>query len=351
VGGTDRRGALAGAAAAEAERGARARDEAITWEIGIPLVTNPRLVRTMAVVAALSALIPVLLMTVIFGSQGDWEAVLMVARIFAVVGVGLFIAMLLVMALVFRNRIQTRFSVTRRGIAQETVDRVATGASRLAVLAGALGRSPGTAGAGLLAMSRESEALEWDGAFRLSADPRRRMLSFRNAWRPLMDVYCTADNYDAVEELVRRYMAENETALRVAKRSPLPSYLLHSALILVASFPIFAAYEEHGLDVLVPIIAVAFAFATLWLVPLFGYVVLLANAWIALSLAVALLGERTSMFATRETYRVYEVLSGADWAALALALLGLGYLTWLSIRALRGQLMSLLIRDAADMDG
>lgn len=323
----------------------------LTWEIGIPLVTNPRMLRTFALVTGLSVAVVVLLLGVVFGSQGDWEEVLVMARIFALVGVGLFLLFLLVMGLVFGNRLRTRYTVDDEGIVQETVDKVGKVGSRLAVIAGVLGRSPGTTGAGLIAMSNEVAALSWDGAFRVDAVPRRHLLVFRNAWRPIMEVYCTPENYAAVEALVRERMAHRRTAERVAARSPLPQYLLHTVLILVASFFVLVAYDELDLDVLVPMIMLAFALATLWLIPLFGYVVLLTNALILLAFAGELFEESTSLFRRGETYRQYEVFSDSDWAYLIAALLGLGYLSWLSIRAVRGKLLSLLVRDQGDMSG
>jgi hypothetical protein len=323
----------------------------LTWEIGIPLVTNPRMLRTFALVTGLSVAVVVLLLGVVFGSQGDWEEVLVMARIFALVGVGLFLLFLLVMGLVFGNRLRTRYTVDDEGIVQETVDKVGKVGSRLAVIAGVLGRSPGTTGAGLIAMSNEVAALSWDGAFRVDAVPRRHLLVFRNAWRPIMEVYCKPENYAAVEALVRERMAHRRTAERVAARSPLPQYLLHTVLILVASFFVLVAYDELDLDVLVPMIMLAFALATLWLIPLFGYVVLLTNALILLAFAGELFEESTSLFRRGETYRQYEVFSDSDWAYLIAALLGLGYLSWLSIRAVRGKLLSLLVRDQGDMSG
>jgi len=114
---------------------------------------------------------------------------------------------------------------------------------------------------------------------------------------------------------------------------------------------VLVAYEAFDLDVLVPMIMLAFALATLWLIPLFGYVVLLTNALILLAFAGELFEESTSLFRRGETYLQYEVFSDSDWAHLVAALFALGYLSWLSIRAVRGKLLSLLVRDQDDMGG
>ncbi len=329
----------------------RLKESQLTWEIGIPLVTNPRMLKTVGLVVAMSVLVVLLLVGVVLASQGEWDDILALAKIFTLVGLGLHAVFLLVMGLVFGNRLRTRYTVDDEGIVQETVDKVGKVGSRLAVIAGILGRSPGTTGAGLIAMSNEIAALSWDGGFRVDAVPRRRLLVFRNAWRPIMEVYCTPENYGAVEAFVRERMAQRRTAERVEPRSPLPRYLLHTLLILVASFFVLVAYDEFDLDVLVPMIMLAFALATLWLIPLFGYVVLLTNALILFAFVTVLFEERTSIIRRGESYLHYEVFSDADWGHLVLALLALGYLSWLSVRAVRGKLVSLLVRDQGDMSG
>jgi hypothetical protein len=150
--------------------------EPLTWEIGIPLATNPRMIKTMALVTALSVLIPVVIMSLIFGSQGDWDQIGSLVQIFVLVGLGLFVMFILIMLIVFGNRMNTRYSVSQKGILQETIDKVGVAGSRLALLAGILGRSPGTAGAGLIAMSQQAVTLDWKGGFILDPRPRRHML-------------------------------------------------------------------------------------------------------------------------------------------------------------------------------
>ncbi|MGQ9659411.1 MAG: hypothetical protein ACUVT0_04810 [Thermochromatium sp.] len=87
---------------------------------------------------------------------------------------------------------------------------------------------------------------------------------------------------------------------------------MHSVLILLAAFILFTVHDEFDLDLLAPILVVAFALGTLWMVPLFGYVVLLVNAGILVSLVMVSLKERISYIRLSERYRHYEVFSDAD---------------------------------------
>lgn len=267
---------------------------------------------------------------------------------FALVGVGLFVGFVLTALIVFGNRLRTRYTLDDQGVTQETRDRTSGLLSRLAVRAGAIGGQPGTVGAGLLALSRRHEHLDWAGRFTLHAQPRAHRLILRNRWRALMEVDCTPENFAQIEALVRHHMSPQRPPSRTEARSPLPRYLGHSALILLAAFVLFTAHDEFGLDLFAPMLLVTFALATLWLIPLFGYVVLMINAAILVSLVAASWEERRSFIQLHEHYRHYEVFSDADWALLSFSLLALGYLTWLGWRAARGRLLSLLMRDQGD---
>ncbi|ADC60977.1 hypothetical protein [Allochromatium vinosum] len=323
----------------------------IRWEIDIPLATNPRLLKTLALVAGLAALIPSLFMSVILAAQGEWDGIPALAGLFALVGVGLFVSFVLIALIVFGNRLRTRYTLDAQGIHQETIDRTSRLVNRLTVLGGAASGQPGPTGAGLTARARESERLDWRGGFSLQVQPRAHRLIFRNAWRPLMEVYCTPENFVQIEALARHFMSQHHTSERTPARSPLPSYLGHSMLILLAAFILFTVHDEFDLDLFAPILVMAFALATLWLIPLFGYVVLLVNAGILASLVMASLEERVSYIRPSERYRHYEVFSDADWALLGFGLLALGYLSWLAWRAARGRLLSLLMRDQDDQTG
>jgi hypothetical protein len=208
--------ALAKGAGRSRRRTARKPEGELTWDIGIPLVTNPRMLGTIAKVAALSTLLIVLLMSVFAASQGEWDTILPLAGLFALLGGGVFGLLLFVMLVVLGNRLRTRYRLDSRGIQQETIDKISKTSNRLAVIAGLLGRSPGTTGAGLIAMSQERIALDWKGRFTLEVRPRRHLLIFRNAWRSLLEVYCTAENFDQAQTLARQYMAYHKTAERVA---------------------------------------------------------------------------------------------------------------------------------------
>ena len=144
-------------------------------------------------------------------------------------------------------------------------------------------------------------------------------------------------------------MAQHRTARRVQVRSPLPRYLGHTLLLLLANVAVLSASTVFDLDLLLPLILLFFALATLWLIPLFGYVVLLTDAAILFMLLGVLVEERTSWLRQGAIDRHYEVFSESDWVHLALAVIALGYLAWFAWSTVRGKRRSLLMRDAEDM--
>jgi hypothetical protein len=337
--------AMAGTAVATAQ------NDDITWEIAVPLLNNRTIVGGTLRAFGIATLLMGGLMTVILGSQGEWNSLPPLLLMLAAVLAGLLVLALLVMAVVFRNRMRFRYAVSDEGILLETLDKTARAVDRIAVVGGVLGGSAQATGAGLIARSQETQALRWAGAFRAQFRPRSRVVVLRNAWRQLMVVYCTPETYDAVAETIVRSMAAHGTAERVPRRSPVLRYVGWSVLATLACVPLLALSDAFGVPLLLPIGILCFSLATIWLVGIFGYVVLAGVAVTAWMVAADALSVRSSLFTPGETYARWTVYSGDDWALIAIAGAGCAVLCWLAIRALTGRLPSMLAADTADMLG
>lgn len=323
----------------------------IEWDIAVPLLSNRAMVGGIFKAFGIAALLIGGLMTVILGSQGDWDELPPLLLMFAAVFGGLIVVSLLAMLVVFRNRMLFRFTVSDTGVLFETIDKTAKTVNRLAVVAGVLGGSAQTAGTGLIATSQETLELRWEGAFRAQYHPRSRTIVLRNAWRQLITVYCTPENYAEVAEKIRAAMARSGTAERVPARSPVGRYVGWSAAAVVATLPLFALVEEFDVSLLLPIGILCFALATIWLIGVFGYVVLaglVATTW---SVAADGLSTRESFFEPGETFARWTVYSDNDWALIALAGAAFAVLGWISIRGVTGRMPSMLTSDSADMSG
>ncbi|MGQ9686712.1 MAG: zinc ribbon domain-containing protein [Thiobacillaceae bacterium] len=322
----------------------------LTWEAEIGLLTNPLILRQLVTMLAVTGVMVFALLAFLFAVQGEWESIPMVLAM-TLLGVGvLAVLMLLVIVLFFGNRYRMRFAVDEKGVLVQTVDRRARAGNRLAALLGALGGSATTAGAGLMGMVREQEAASWKGIARAAYHPRWRGITLHNRWRTVAFLACTRDNYEPVAAFVQRQMAAKGAGTTAKAGSPLPRLLGRSALVVLATVPVFLLPYPFELDLLVPLIMLCFALATVWLVPLFGWVVIAAALWIVAEIVVIGASTRESIFSSLGTYRTYEILDTGDWFSLALAAAGLAYLVAFSWRAVRGRVPSALIEDHDEMD-
>lgn len=260
---------------------------AIEWETRAPLATNRRILGDMALACGLGAVIGLLFVAIVMAAQGEWGGLTLLAIGFAAVGAGIYVLGVLVMLVFFGNRMAMRFRVDERGVVASTVDRRARIANRLAVVAGALAGKPSVAGAGLIAAGTETMATRWAGVRRAAHDPGARRIGLRNRWRNVIVLYCTPENYDAVAAAVRAHLAAVPAARRPARGSPIPVLLGWTAAVIAASFPSMTLPWPLTLDPLAPMIMLAFAVATVWLIPLFGYVVMAVAAYLVFEVVSA----------------------------------------------------------------
>lgn len=322
-------------------------NSALEWDHDVALLTNRYMLGAMVKIMCGAALGCALLVGFPLAVQGEWDAIPPILALFAMIWAGLFVLSLLIMGLMFRNRMKTRFRIDDTGVELKLTDRTALAGNRAAFWVGLVLGKPGAAGTGALAMSQEQQRLAWDGAFTAHYEPATRSIAFRNGWRTLMRVYCPPDLYDQACALVAGGMARRATATRVAARSPLGGYLLRTVAVIVCSVPLFAMAEEYDLSGFTPFLMLCFALATVWLIRPLALVVLGALAWMGVELAASLTERRESMFGGAPYLR-YEVLSGDDWALLALSGACAAVLAWLAIQTWRGRIVPALTQDWAD---
>lgn len=319
----------------------------LEWDYDVALLTNRHMLAAITKAMLGGAIGCALLVAFPLAVQGDWEEIPPIFALFGMIWAGIFALTMLIMALMFRNKIKTRFRIDADGVELRLVDRTALASNRAAFWLGLVLGKPGAAGTGALAMTQEQQRLAWSGAFTAHYEPATRSIAFRNGWRTLLRVYCPLDLYDRVCAMVAAGMAGRATAARVSAHSPLRGYLLRTLLVIVCSVPLLAMAEEFDLSGFTPFLMLCFALATVWLIRPLALVVLAALAWMALELAVSLTERRESMFGGAPYLR-YEVLGGDDWVMLALCAACAGVLGWLAVQTWRGRIVPALTQDWAD---
>ncbi len=308
----------------------------LKWETDISLLTNPLIVRQLAFVALGSGLIMALLMSFIFAATGEFDAIPPMLLIALLTALGFGLLLLVITAVVFGGRMRVRFTVDERGVLWETVDRRAIGASRLALLAGVLARNPQVAGAGALAAARQREFVAWDDVRTVAVDARRRTLTLRNSWRPIMLVACTGAVFDEVRSRAEaRATAAASDGAPTRRTLPLRNGIVRTILLALAATPLFAMESSiwFDLDLLLPIVLLVFALATAWLIPLFGWVVLGCVLLLTAQVTWIWLVDEGGYLPTDERF------------LLGLAYVGMAFMAWFAWGSLRGRLRPPLMED------
>lgn len=318
----------------------------ISWEIDIPLATNPFILRDLVKLFAITFFIMFTLFSLIFFTMGEIESIIPMMKVFLVVLGVLMVFFWLIMAVFFGNRFSMRFILTDKTVGYETISRKAKVANRLAIILGLLTGKARLAGTGLIATTTENLEIPWNGIVKITEYPTRRAIALSNSWRTMMIIYCHKDNYEKVLEYIKNQTSQHNNIVgsSVKRKSPLLRALLYSFLVIVAVYPLLTAPYPFEISLLIILLIIGFSMATIWLVPIFGYVVItlvLLTAGIIVSIAFKL--ETSELFGY--TYRNYENFYPEDWAFLGMAVLGMSYLVWLSISAIKGKVTSMLMGD------
>ena len=88
---------------------------ALSWEVAVPLWSNPLIVGATAKVFLFAVIGVAAMLSLIFLIQGETSAIGPLWLAFAAVGAGLFVLALLIMAVVFGNRLHCRFTIDAQG--------------------------------------------------------------------------------------------------------------------------------------------------------------------------------------------------------------------------------------------
>jgi len=121
--------------------------------------------------------------------------------------------------------------------------------------------------------------------------------------------------------------------------------LLRTALTILACVPLFRLDYPFKVDLFLPIFIVCFSLATIWLIPLFGYIVIGAVLYVTIVIIAQGLQVHSSQSSFLGNYRGFELLNGDEWVFMALLFSAIIYLLWSSWRAVKGKDESALFLD------
>lgn len=312
----------------------------VSWNIAIPLVTNSFIVYQTTILCLVTGVVMSLLLGFILIMQGELSAIPQLLGISGIIVIGLWILMMLIMIIVFGNKMPVRFTINKKGITAQMTSPIGKKANRLAVILGLLMKKPGVAGSGLIALSQESVSYDWKNIVKVKYDRQKRQILMSNSWRPLVAIHCLPENFEQAESLVKSYFTS-----KLVVQNPVPTLFLRTILVFLATVPILMLDYPFKIDLFLPIFIFCFAQATIWLVPLFGYIVIFA---VLLTFGTILWQGFTihqSTLSFLGSYRGFELLQTEEWLGLVLAFGGMMYLIWMSWRAIKGKYVSALFAD------
>jgi hypothetical protein len=318
-------------------------DKEISWEIGVPILKNKVLMRQIVLLFVLTFLITSILMSIIFLTQGDIKAIPIVVLILFVVCLALFVLVLIITIVIFKNRMDLRYTLNEKGILYEMNDRRGKNINRIAIVLGLLSRNPTTTGSGLIAKSLEKSFIDFRNVVSIEPNDDDRIILLKNEWRTLIPVYCNSDNYQVVKEFILEHLIKRDLA-KTSKQNPLPKYIAISIFTIIMAIPLFTLPYPFQINLFVPIAILTFTLASIWIIRALSYITISFTIYVFISVIARLFQKTESVFFTR-TYFWYELISSNDILMLILLFISLTYFIGISIYALKGKLPSMFERD------
>lgn len=167
---------------------------------------------------------------------------------------------------------------------------------------------------------------------KLLPESGQKIITLRNSWRPIMMLACLPDNFDQIATLIKNKAGEPVIAKKANNKLPAIAFF-RTIIVTIAAMPLFmfSAYPFE-LDIFMPLILFLFALAIVWLIPLFGWVVIASAVILAVQVTVT---------GFSEFYYLY----GANQATFILSYPALIFLVFYARAYLRGKIRSLLMEE------
>lgn len=311
------------------------------WQISVPLVSNNLIFKSVTTFVLVTGMVMAIFLGFIFFAISEIDALLPMFFMIGIISFGLWVLMQLIMLLIFGNRMPMYFKVDEKAVRCDLKSTLAKSGNRAAVILGLLSRNPGVAGSGMLAMSQESVQYNWSQIKYAKFYDKKQAISLRNSWRELLVVFATDENY----EKVKGYIKSKIKKIEKRKVNPIFLFMIRSLFVFMACLPIFKTEFPIEINLLVSIIILCFSLATVWLIPLFGYVVIFGVLYVIGDIFIDGLRVYESSLSFIPAYSGFELLNDSDWISLSLLSLGLLYLFVMSLRAIKGYDESALMMD------
>ncbi len=170
----------------------------IDWTISVPIFRNPLIMKQLGLAIGIPAALVVILL--LFLTDRDVYTFYAISLVAA-----LFFFTWLFMMVVYRGKYDAEFALDEKGALCQTQPKQAQKnriVNTLTVLVGFLSGKPATAGAGMLAATRQRVLLRWERLTKIKYYPRSHIILLRSGPMDNIALFCTRDNYPMVEQFV-----------------------------------------------------------------------------------------------------------------------------------------------------
>ena len=307
--------------------------ESITWQKDISILDNPVIIKQFLFVSGGTGLFMAFLLSVVLAATGEFEAIPTILLIAAISVFLLFFLLCLIALIFFSNRFPVHFTVDQHGVTWESFSKKGKLQNRFTIIAGILGSSPGTTGSGVLAAAREKEFVSWKELATATFNDQKKMIVLNNSFRTRIILFCHPENYSTVSSYINNRISGKTPAEVKRNYSKVTKTLLLTAIVTIAVIPLFMLSNYPlSINLFLPLLLFLFALATVWLVPLLG--------WVVISSAVILFIQITWI-----SIRNSHILTTDDLVLLVIAYVSLGFLSWLARSYLSGRIRSLMLEE------
>lgn len=181
--------------------------EVLQWEIKVSIFKNSVILKQLGL--AIGIPFGLVALIIALSSKGSRDTIYALGLIALL----LILTWLLIM-LVYRGKYEVEFVLDNNGVLCRTKARQAKRnrvMNSLTVILGLLTGKPTVAGAGLLAQSRQEVFIRWSHVTKVKYKPQRHTVLIRSGWTDQIALFCTQDNYDLVERLIRQKTGQTDT--------------------------------------------------------------------------------------------------------------------------------------------
>lgn len=182
-------------------------EEVLKWEINVSIFKNSVILKQLGL--AIGIPFGLVALIIALSSKGSRDTIYALGLIASL----LILTWLLIM-LVYRGKYEVEFVLDNNGVLCRTKARQAKRnrvMNSLTVILGLLTGKPTVAGAGLLAQSRQEVFIRWSHVTKVKYKPQRHTVLIRSGWTDQIALFCTQDNYDLVERLIRQKTGQTDT--------------------------------------------------------------------------------------------------------------------------------------------